>query len=245
MKKGLWKRLLFPPKCASCSALIDWYEGTNGLCKNCLEQWELAKRESCCICGAAVSRCVCVTEEMKHAKCADFRKLTFYYHATRDRVQNRVLYAIKERRTAQTHLFLANELLPHLRAVTEAVPDGDFCMVWLPRTREAKKKYGTDQAEELVRALSRVSGIPALRALERAGGTVQKDLSATARIKNAKASFAWNESADVRGKTVILVDDLVTTGAGMAAAAKLLRKHGAINVHCIAVASDDLNREIT
>jgi len=245
VKRGLWKRILFPPKCAACRVLIDWYDGDLGLCEDCIKGWELAKREPCSICGEAVSRCLCMTEEMKRAKCADFRKLTYYYHATRDRVQNRVLYAIKENRTQATHDFLALELLPHLQAVIDGKPNGDFCIVWLPRSREAKKKYDTDQAEQLAYALSRLSGISAVRALKRVGGTVQKDLSANARSKNAKQSFALCESVDLCGKTVILVDDLVTTGSGMAAGARLLRKNGAALVHCIAVASDDLNRELS
>ena len=44
------------------------------------------------------------------------------------------------------------------------------------------------------------------------------------------------------GKTVFLVDDIVTTGSSMAAAARLLRRKDVTRVVCVAVASDDRNK---
>ena len=64
-------------------------------------------------------------------------------------------------------------------------------------------------------------------------------------MKNAQASFFLENEEQICGKCVLLVDDLVTTGAGMSAATKLCRRAGATRVYAISVASDITNREIT
>lgn len=245
MRSGLIKRLLFPPKCAACRELIDWYSEARGLCEACLRAWEYEKEDLCSICGERVFRCRCMTEEMRRAKCAGFRKLTFYHRATRDKVQNRVIYTVKESRTETVYDFLAKELLPAVEEIRSECENAELCLSYLPRSRESKRKYGLDQAELLACALERQTGIPTVHALRRIGGTLQKDLSAAARRKNAKLSFALSARADLHGKTVLLVDDIVTTGAGMAAATRLFRMSGARAVYALAVASDDANREMT
>lgn len=241
---GLLHRLLFPPKCAACKELTDWYVEHPALCNSCKKVWDNEKSDVCCICGERVSLCACLTEEMKRAKCASFHKLVYYYPQKRQIVQNRVLFSVKEKKVSETFSFLSEELLGFVDAIRTDLPDADFGIVYLPRSKEQKRKYGLDQAELLARALSKRTDIPVICAIKRTGGVPQKNLSGSARLKNAKASFAFLESADVQGKTLFLMDDIVTTGAGMSVATQLLRAHGAKAVHCLAIASDVSNREI-
>lgn len=241
---GLLHRLLFPPKCTACREMTDWYAESSALCAECQKAWEAEKTDVCCVCGERVSLCACLTEEMKRAKCASFHKLVYYYPQKRQTVQSRVLFSVKERKTGEAFSFLADELWRFVESHRKECPDGDFCIVYLPRSKEQKRKYGLDQAELLSRALSKRTGITLTRAIKRTGGVPQKELSRVARLKNAKLSFAFSEKADVRGKTVFLLDDIVTTGAGMSVAARLLYAHGAQAVHCLAIATDVSNREV-
>ena len=94
---GLLHRLLFPPKCAACKELTDWYVEHPALCNSCKKVWDNEKSDVCCICGERVSLCACLTEEMKRAKCASFHKLVYYYPQKRQIVQNRVLFSVKEK----------------------------------------------------------------------------------------------------------------------------------------------------
>ena len=241
---GLLHRLLFPPRCAACGEFTDWYVQSPALCESCEKAWNNEKGDVCSICGERVSVCSCMTEEMKRAKCASFRKLVYYYPHKRSTVQNRILFSIKEKKLAASFSFLANELRALVEAIKGEATADSFCIVYLPRTKEQKRKYGLDQAEMLARALSKRTQIPLVPAIRRVGGIPQKDLSGLARIRNAKQSFAVAKEADVRGKTVLLLDDVVTTGAGMSAGARLLRAQGAVEVHCIAIATDACNREV-
>src|SRR2546423_1723268 len=77
-------------------------------------------------------------------------------------------------------------------------------------------------------------GVPALR---RAGAAPpQSTLPAAARWDNVRDAFAVRDAVRVAGRSVILVDDVVTTGATLAAAARPLRRAGARAVLGIALA---------
>ena len=245
MSRNLLRRLLFPPKCVACGTLTDWYAVDCALCPTCAKRWQTAREETCGICGERADRCLCVTEEMRAAKCALFAKLCFYRPAERRQTQNRVVFYVKEHANAEAFAFLARELVPALQRMLDTDPKAAYVLTYLPRTRAARLSIGHDQAERLAQALARETGIPFERLLVRCGGRAQKDLSRAGRIRNAKESFAMVRGADCNGRTVILIDDIVTTGAGMAAGARLLRRAGARTVMALAVASDEVNREMT
>ena len=243
--KGLIGRLLFPPRCAACKSLLDWYEDGCGLCEGCIGAWNQEKREHCAICAKEISACSCMPEMMKKAKCGGFFKLTYYYPNTKKHVQNRVIYAIKEKRARTAFDFLAKEMQPLVEKIVGEAQKSEFCIVYLPRIRKAKRRYEVDQAEQLARALSGRTGIAIAPVLVRNGGKEQTRLTPNERMKNAQASFFLENEEQICGKCVLLVDDLVTTGAGMSAATKLCRRAGATRVYAISVASDITNREIT
>lgn len=245
---SLFSKLLFPPKCAACGVLLDWYsvKETDSLCPACLAEWEAVKSVICSICGERVTQCSCVTDEMRKANCSAFHKLAYYHGGRRDRVQNRLVFHIKESRDIRTIRFLTNELKDTVSKLVSASPC-ETVVTYMPRGRAARLKYGTDQGEQLARSLARVCKTPCRRLIKRTRkrDPAQKELSATARKRNAKEAFALVRNANARGKQVILVDDIVTTGNTASACARLLHRAGAQSVICVAVASDDVNREIS
>lgn len=240
--------LLFPRKCVACGVLLDWYEAPQGhavLCLECLAKWEKEQEEPCGICGKPVIACACMTEEMEKAKCHAYRKLVYYRHATTDAVQNRVVFYLKRVRDAEAPAFLAERLLPALQSFREQSRTPKVVLTYVPRPQNAKLEHGVDQAERLARALSRLSGSPVKRLLLRNRGKhrQQKTLSATARVQNARESFCIAPKTLLDGTAVILIDDVVTTGASASACVRLLRRAGAECVFVLSVASDDVNRD--
>ena len=143
--------------------------------------------------------------------------------------------------------FLARELAPKIREMLtrQAIPFRETVLTYLPRGLLAKFESGTDQARTLCHALSEELEIPALHLIARAPlrNRQQKHLSLPERKKNAQKTFSARMDQRAEGKYVILVDDIVTTGSGMAVCAKRLRKAGVHAVLCAAIASDDANRE--
>ncbi len=237
--------LIFPPRCAACRKRLDWYaavrEPTRALCSACERDWQSAMLETCGVCSHRVPECDCLTVEMKRARAVLHRKLVYYEHARRDAAQNRIIYTLKKTRSRRTYAWLAAQLC-------ERLPEklcGDAILTFVPRSPKTKHETGTDQAQELARALGRASRLSCCALLQRtrSGGHAQKSLSAEERRRNAAESYRLKRGAEksVRGRTVVLIDDIVTTGNSMAACVRLLRTAGAACVVCMSVASDDYN----
>jgi ComF family protein len=97
---------------------------------------------------------------------------------------------------------------------------------------------GFNQSELLARTVARRCGIPVLHALKRARSTVaQAGLSNTGRRQNVAAAFRPRRT--VEGKRILLVDDVMTTGATAAACALALKRAGAAKVTLLTVARVD------
>lgn len=243
-------RLLFPPKCSVCSTLfpLDTPEEI-ALCDDCQKKWNNELLETCGICAKRVGECTCVTEEMRKARIQSFSKLTYYYPQTRSTIQNNLIYILKKVRDRRALRFLAGLLADRVKAILEetGIDAKDVVLTYIPRSHSAKLEYGTDQALELAREISHRTGIPCHRLLCRRWGQnhPQKKLGVVARYQNAKRSYQADLSRkdEVLSKVVFLVDDMVTTGVSMAVCARLLRKMGAREVRCVAVASDIVNRD--
>lgn len=104
-------------------------------------------------------------------------------------------------------------------------------LVPVPSSFLSVKKRGFATAELLCERMALRLGIP----YENAVGAYdfkaeQKHLSAKGRAENAKKSFYIKKNADVKGKRVIVVDDVSTTGSTLSAVAELLLKAGAADV---------------
>ena len=163
------------------------------------------------------------------------------------RLQNRLIYLIKRKHHDRAYAFLASRLSELAEDVMqkEGFAREDVIVTYLPRTRRAYLQNGIDQAAELARRVAQNCSLemkPLLCRTKR--GEEQKKLTPVERIRNARGSIDLRTDADCRDKVVLLVDDIVTTGNGMARCAKLLRRAGCRAVWALAVASDVYNKDL-
>jgi ComF family protein len=112
-------------------------------------------------------------------------------------------------------------------------------VVWVPLARKRRTERGYDQAMLLAGAFARAAGLRLLRgAMRRVRETPpQVGRDRAARARNVEGAFA--ASPVVRGLDLVLVDDVVTTGATAAAAAGALREGGARSVAVVTLARAD------
>ncbi|HEV8493504.1 MAG TPA: ComF family protein, partial [Candidatus Angelobacter sp.] len=106
-------------------------------------------------------------------------------------------------------------------------------VVPVPLHPAKRRERGFNQAERLAHCLGRATGIPAdMRMLRRITPTPsQTRLSRTERAANVERAFAMQVGhKPAAGKRIVLVDDVLTTGATTSACARVLRKAGAENV---------------
>jgi predicted amidophosphoribosyltransferase len=114
-------------------------------------------------------------------------------------------------------------------------------MTWVPVHPRRRRDRGFDQAEELARRTGAALALPVARTVARvAATTAQHGLGQQERLANLSGAFLVppETARTVAGRWPILVDDVVTTGATLAACAAALRAAGAVGVSAIAVARE-------
>jgi ComF family protein len=100
------------------------------------------------------------------------------------------------------------------------------------------RKRGFNQAALLAERVAPVLNAEVTHALAREHRAMQKGLRATERLTNLRGAFSCADPEDVLGKVVLLVDDVVTTGATVSACADTLAEAGASRVSVLAFARD-------
>lgn len=225
---------LFPPLCHICRSFIAG-AGKLHICPTCREQLPPVISPFCTICGIPFagtgddhicSRCLSDPPYFETA-----RAHLLYEGAARDMIHS-FKYQYK------THLrrplaLLTLEGLANF--ITDQKPD---VIVPVPLHRSRLRSRGFNQAVLLGTVFSAQLSIPMLvNGLARIRQTEpQIELSADQRKDNVKGAFAIARPADITGKRVLLLDDVMTTGSTVNECSKELKKAGADSILVITVA---------
>lgn len=132
---------------------------------------------------------------------------------------------------------LGDRLAVYVREFSIIIPQ-DAVLVPIPLARSRRRVRGFNQAELIAAAVSRHLGVPMRSGLIHRikKGPPQVALSGAARRKHMKNAFVAAMPSDMMPRTVILVDDVRTTGATIEDAARALKEAGVRSVWAMTVA---------
>ena len=249
MKKDLGStalgHYLFVRRCGGCGKILSFEEWEQAFCEECLIRYRFAKLGSCSSCFLPAHSCRCMPSGVSGTGMLCLRKLILYRSEKRAEPQNQLIYRLKQSPNRRLARFVAEELSQgiweELRTLEKDGDPSSVCLVGIPRSRRARMIYGHDQAPFLGRTLAGQMGIPYVNAIgRRFGGKEQKKQTGRNRFRNIIDRFyAEKDAALVKDKCVILLDDVVTTGASMAACTKLLRRCGAREVIGVCIGQNE------
>ena len=222
---SIYADLIFPPSCVLCHDPLE--TGRQGqLCADCLDG--LAdRREACPRCASLVVGSATLTGD-----CPQCRGVRFHFEealrlGSYDGPRRSAVLRIK--RASQRNLAVSlGELLAagqqeRLKALSlDAV-------VPIPMHWSRRIWRGTNSPETIALCLARCLGLPlASHLLARRRRTApQASLAPSRRRANVRGAFRAQRHADLPGSRLLLVDDIMTTGATLSEAAKELRRNGA------------------
>lgn len=206
--------LLLPARCGGCDALGVLF------CDRCRRATRKLEEPLCPRCGAEVESarrrdCGC-RARLKHL--ARIRSYAAY-----DGPLERALHRFKYRRRRALAEPLA--LLLAERLAVDGV--AGEAITWVPLGARRRRQRGYNQAELLSRALARLTGLPLLDGeLKRVRETPpQVGLDRARRLTNVASAFAYS-GASIGGRSLLLLDDVATTGATLDACAAALKAAG-------------------
>ncbi|HEX2120920.1 MAG TPA: ComF family protein [Thermoanaerobaculia bacterium] len=223
-------RIVLPSWCVACDRELPWEERTASCCAACWSALPRIQRSKCRSCalplpdGAAL--CIaCSADPLPLVWCEAWGE----YRGPLERL----LHALK----FQRHDFLDDALAALLEETLRARGDLAFdAVAGVPMHRAKERKRGYNQAELLARALARRIGVACdMTLLERSHErATQSTLQKQQRAANVRGAFAASPRAE--GKSVLIVDDICTTGETLRACAGALVRAGAERVCAVAVA---------
>ena len=204
--------LIFPPKCVFCRKLLD--SGEDLICPKCRKDIKYTQNGGI-LKGNFFTQCV---------------SPLYYESSVREALLRYKFYQM----TVYAEPF--GKLLSE--CVEEYIEAQVDIISWVPLSRKRLRSRGYDQAQLLAEIVSRELGIPCVPVLRKKRHTVQQSRMGGAEKRRANIAGAYEviDKERINGKTILLIDDIVTTGSTFAECARTLGKGGADKVFCAAVA---------
>lgn len=226
--------MLYPRNCIGCGTVAP--ETFRYICWECWSASNRVEPPFCNLCGDPVAgsiehEFICYACSAEHPAFTGARSAARY-----DGVVGEALRKLKYGK--------AFWLAPDLAAILKNCLQAEFSGVafdWIvpvPLFHARRRERGYNQSAVLARELGKLIHCKTMpRMLRRIRSTTtQTNLTAPQRLSNVQNAFLSGKSRQLAGRRVLLVDDVMTTGATVNACAKALKKGGAETVHVLTVA---------
>lgn len=228
---GLLFDTLFPSRCAGCGSPVR--SGDRHLCRSCFERIPYCA-EGCPICSGPLTGGVCPTCPDRH-----FFFIKNMTVAEYDGIIRNILHGLKFDRIRDLHVTCGSIALKKLAGSGIRT---DY-ITWVPMNAKKRWERGFNQSELIARYISDRTGIPCRGFLtERRGSRAQRALGLRDRFIHALDRYAARGAEALSGRSILLVDDIYTTGATINECARQLHLAGASDIFSLTIARADIKR---
>jgi len=224
--------LIFPKYCVNCKKYGDF------LCPSCFAYISYDVNINCLVCGKPSYNC------LTHPRCMKSNSIEGAFAGVKfNKISKKLVYQFKYKPNLFSLSNFIGDLLYESLIQNEEftmVSQNKLILVPIPLHKNKFRKRGYNQAEILAREVSKRFGFPVVDYLLRTKETgSQVGLTKDERQENIKGAFEFKEKFDVKNKKIILIDDVLTSGATFSECCKVLKKSGAGRVWAIAFAKED------
>lgn len=219
-----FRAVIYPDRCWFCNEVITY---KTDLCPSCKVNVKKISGSRCLSCGMSKSVCRCkgkshfydaVTAPYMYSELVRRGILRWKY--------NDNVHAVK---------FFARETAKSI--ITDFFSIRFDTITYIPQTRKEEAEKGQNQSEILAKEISKYLKIPCEKLLEKIFETTrQHDLPMHMRSGNVFGAFGCPDKSKVAGKTILLVDDVKTSGYTLDECAKVLQLNDASAVYCAVIA---------
>ncbi len=164
---------------------------------------------------------------------SDFASAYIFY---KDSVIQDLIHSLKYDKQFLVGKYLGQQITNNLK--NKILTWNASLIVPVPLHTLKKAERGFNQAEKIAKAIGKILNIPTdTKTLKRSRYTeTQTKLTLVERKENMNKAFSLKTNKNIQGKTIILVDDVITTGATITECGKVLLNNGANKIYALSVA---------
>ncbi len=202
----------------------------SALCKKCYKEYLELKRRRCSVCNKPLYECSCSNDYLRKHSVKKVIKVFRYGKSDEYLSGNHLIYSLKQDYRHDVIAFLSDKLSNAIKKSITKLNGNDFIIANIPRRKEAIRMFGYDHARLLAKEVAGKLDIQFIPLLYSKSKKAQKEAVSEERFKNVEYEYNVYEDFSLKGKRVILVDDIITTGASMAKGAAMIKALGAKEV---------------
>lgn len=218
------KAMIFPKKCIFCGSLM--FESRKNTCDRCTKALPYVTGRICVDCGCEKKDCSCTGIVHYYDRIA---APLYYENEVRDCI-HKIKFGSRKK--------YAENLAEYMYDAMRERFDGekfDF-IAYVPLFNTDLKYRGYNQSEIMARRISEITGIPVKNGLIKKIYKTDKQSRQSVTRRTGNVMGAFDVSEDISGCSVLLIDDIKTSGSTLSECGKMLYLNGAENVCCLCAA---------
>lgn len=219
---------IFPKECAHCKREGNW------LCADCLSQCQIIQSPTCPLCNRLSPQGYCCSRCWRTSPLTGARSAWYYHGPTRSYIRH-----LKYHGRLGSSELVVSQMVGLLHTIPQQ--GNTLILTSVPSPRKTLVNRGYNQSEVLARLVAQAAAVPYLPLLTRTAtqARAQVHLTRKDRLANAQAQFCLRPKVPrINNATIIIIDDVLTTGATLMSCAAHLKSAGARAVWGLTIARD-------